>query len=126
MRPWIVWWCLLLSLGAQASVAEPACQQATEIRQAERTVLRAGQVLNQSTVAPEDSLALAWRRQGTQIRYRMQLDACPAGADWGLWVFRMGGPYRAWIDGKPVQPIDPVTLVGSQVYNGRIPALFQL
>lgn len=127
MRPWIAWWCILLfSLGAQASVAGPACQQATEIRQAERTVLRAGQVLDQSTVAPEDALAFAWRRQGTQIRYRMQLDTCPAGADWGLWVFRMGGPYRAWIDGKPVQPIDPVALTGSQVYNGRIPALFQL
>lgn len=127
MRPWIVWWCLLLlSFSAQASIAQPTCQQATEIGQAERTVLRAGQVLDRATVTPEDALALAWRRQGTQIRYRIQLDACPAGADWGLWVFRMGGPYRAWIDGKPVQPIDPVALAGSQVYNGRIPALFQL
>ncbi|MDP1894273.1 MAG: 7TM diverse intracellular signaling domain-containing protein [Hydrogenophaga sp.] len=127
MRPWIAWWCLLLlSFSAQAGIAQPTCQQATEIGQAERTVLRAGQVLDRATVTPEDALALAWRRQGTQIRYRIQLDACPAGADWGLWVFRMGGPYRAWIDGKPVQPIDPVTLVGSQVYNGRIPALFQL
>ena len=129
MRPWIVWWCLLLlscGLGAQARAAEPSCQQATEIGQAERTVLRAGQVLDRATVAPMDALAWGWRRQGTQIRYRMPLDACPPGSNRGLWIYRMGGPYRAWVDGKPVQAIDPVALAGSQVYNGRIPALFQL
>ena len=127
MRSWIAWWCiLLLSLGAQASDAESACQRASEIGRAERSVLRAGQVLDRSTVTPVDALALAWRRQGTQIRYRMQFDECAPASDWGLWIYRMGGPYRAWVDGKPVQPIDPVALTGSHVYNGRVPALFQL
>lgn len=129
MRPWVAWWCLLLlglGFSAQADTPVPACQQATDIAQAERTVLRAGQVLDRTTVTPEDALALAWRRQGTQIRYRMPLDACPAASERGLWIYRMGGPYRAWVDGQPVQPIDPVALAGSQVYNGRIPALFQL
>ena len=127
MRSWIAWWCLLLlSLGAHASVAQPACQQATEIGQAERTVLRAGQVLDRSTVTPMDALSLAWRRQGTQIRYRIPLEVCPPASNWGLWIYRLGGPYRVWIDGKPAQPIDPVALSYSQVYNGRIPALFQL
>lgn len=122
-----MWCALLLSWGAQASDVRPdGCQQSQTIAQAQRTVLRAGQVLDQSTVAPQDSLALAWRRQGTQIRYRIQLDQCPSASNRGLWIYRMGGPYRAWIDGKPVQPIDPVALAGSHVYNGRVPALFHL
>jgi hypothetical protein len=89
-------------------------------------VLRAGRVLDQSTVASLDALAFEWRQQGTQIRYRIQLDASPPGSGWGLWIYSMGGPYRAWVDGKPAQPIDPVAVAGLQVYNGRIPALFQL
>jgi signal transduction histidine kinase len=127
MRIWIgLWWVLWLCCGSLAHATQTDCQQVTDIRHAERTVLRAGQVLDESNVAPEDTLALAWRQQATQIRYRMQLGACPAAWNQGLWVYRIGGPYRAWIDGNPVQPVDPVAPPGSHTYNGRIPALFQL
>jgi signal transduction histidine kinase len=127
MRPWLTVLCVLL-LGAslQASAAAPQCPEARAITQAERTVLHDGQVLDRSMVDVPDALATGWRRENTRIRYRMRLDACPPAANWGLWIYRIGGPYQAWIDGQPTQPIDPVAIAGPHVFNGRIPALFQL
>ena len=130
MRPWLACLCtLLLCWGATAHAADAAdadCQQARDIGRAERTVLREGQLLDQRDITAPDALAYAWRQENTQIRYRMKLDACPQAAGRGLWIYRIGGPYRAWLDGEPVQPIDPVALPGSNVYNGRLPALFEL
>jgi hypothetical protein len=90
-----------------ASATETDCQAAREMVQAERTVLRAGQVLDRTEVGAPDVLASAWRQENTQIRDRMRLDRCPLMADGGLWVYRLGGPYRAWIDGQPARPIAP-------------------
>lgn len=127
MRPWFACLCvLLLCLGATAHAADADCQQSRDIGRAERTVLREGQVLDQSDITAPDALAHAWRQENTQIRYRMRVDVCPQAAGWGLWIYRIGGPYRAWLDGQPVEPIEPVALPGSNVYNGRMPALFQL
>jgi signal transduction histidine kinase len=127
MRAWTAFlWVLMFCAGAQANTYQSDCEQARDIEQAERTVLRAGQVLERSTVTSLDALAYQWRQEDTQIRYRMRLDICSGASNLGLWIYRIGGPYRAWIDGEPVQPIDPVALSGPHVYNGRIPALFQL
>ncbi len=124
---WVWLWCAWLACwGMSASATALDCQAAQEMAQAERTVLRAGQVLDRAEVHAPDVLASAWRRENTQIRYRMRLDRCPRTADAGLWVYRLGGPYRAWIDGQPVQPISPAVSAGEHVYNGRVPALFEL
>lgn len=109
-----------------ASATETDCQAARDMVRAERTVLRAGQVLDRAEVGVPDVLASAWRQENTQIRYRMRLDRCPLMADGGLWIYRLGGPYRAWIDGQPVRAIAPTAPDGEQVYNGRVPALFEL
>lgn len=127
MRAWAFFlWVLLSCAGAQANTHQPDCERARDIQQAERTVLRAGEVLETSTVTSPDVLAYQWRQEKTQIRYRMRVDICAGASNLGLWIYRIGGPYRAWIDGEPVQPIDPVALTGPHVYNGRVPALFQL
>jgi signal transduction histidine kinase len=127
MRPWFACLCvLLLCFGATAHATDAACQQARDLGRAERTVLREGKVLERQDITAPDTLAYAWRQENTQIRYRMKVDACPQATGWGLWIYRIGGPYRAWLDGRPVEPIDPVALPGSNVYNGRLPALFHL
>lgn len=127
MRFWLcvvgVW---LACFGVSASAREPDCQAARPVEAAERTVLQAGQVLDQAQVGVPDRLARAWRTENTHIRYRISLRECayPGGA--GLWIYRLGGPYRAWVDGQPVQAITPIAPDGEHVYNGRVPALFEL
>jgi len=122
----LVW---LLAATAAPARAEHACNRVERLEQAERTVTQDGRVIDERTVNRLDSLHREWRNERTHIRYRVLLDACSGVKNRALWMYRMGAPYRAWLDGRPLIAIDPAAPLArgtNPVYNGRVPALYVL
>lgn len=122
----LVWW---LAVVAAPARAEHACDRVALLEQAQRTVTQDGRLLEERVVSRLDTLPREWRNERTHIRYRVALDPCPGVENRGLWIYRMGAPYRAWLNGQPIIAIDPAAQVpGNQahVYNGRVPALYRL
>lgn len=115
----LLWSSLSLAAGSD-------CSQVQAITHAERTVEQDGRVLEHAEVGQIDTIPRSWRNEATHIRYRVLLGGCPDVQDRGLWVTRIGAPYRAWLDGKPLQALEPLASSGAHVYNGRVPALFML
>jgi signal transduction histidine kinase len=122
----LVWW---LAVAAAPARAGQDCDQVQLLDQAMRTVTQDGRVIDERGVQRMDTLLREWRNERTHISYRIYLDSCPGMRNRSLWIYRVGAPYRAWLDGRPLIAIDPAALVGrhaAQVYNGRVPALFML
>lgn len=122
----LVWW---LAVAAAPARAGHACDRVELLEQAQRTVTQDGRLIEDRMVSRLDTLPREWRNERTHIRYRITLDPCPGVEDRGLWIYRMGAPYRAWLDGRPIIAIDPAAQVLSDqahVYNGRVPALYRL
>ena len=122
----LVWW---LAMVAAPARAEHACDRVALLEQAQRTVTQDGRLIEERLVSRLDTLPREWRNERTHIRYRVTLDPCPGVENRGLWIYRMGAPYRAWLNGQPIIAIDPAAQVqGDQahVYNGRVPALYRL
>lgn len=122
-------WLGLLTVAAWPARAESACDRVAVLDQALRTVTQDGRVIDERTVGRLDPLPRQWRNERTHIRYRIALDPCPGADNRGLWIYRMGAPYRAWLDGRPLIAIDPAAPVEhekARVYNGRVPALYRL
>ncbi|MBL8389829.1 MAG: hypothetical protein JNK17_16580, partial [Hydrogenophaga sp.] len=129
MRRLLLFGVWLLVLLAAPVRAMHACDRVDSLDRAERTVTQDGRVIEQQTVGRLDALPRAWRNERTHIRYRVVLDPCPGRHDRALWIYRIGAPYRAWIDGRPAIPVDPaasITEGDSLVFNGRVPALYAL
>lgn len=125
----LIWLTLVgLALGLTQAHAQGACDQVVMLDRAQRTVWQDGRIIDQREVSRLDTLPREWRNERTRVRYRIAIDPCP-GNDRGLWFYRIGAPYRAWLDGKPIVPIDPLAVFDggrAPVYNGRVPALFDL
>ena len=122
-------WLGLLAVVALPARADTACDRVESLQQAWRTVTQDGRVIEEGWVQRTDALRRDWRNERTLIRYRVDLDPCPGVRNRALWIYRVGAPYRAWLDGRPLIAIDPPALAGAQaaqVYNGRVPALFML
>ena len=122
-------WLGLLAVVAFPARADTACDSVESLQQAWRTVTQDGRVIEEGWVQRTDALRRDWRNERTHIRYRVDLDPCPGVRNRALWIYRVGAPYRAWLDGRPLIAIDPPALAGAQaaqVYNGRVPALFML
>lgn len=122
-------WLGLLAVVALPARADTACDRVESLQQAWRTVTQDGRVIEEGWVQRTDALRRDWRNERTHIRYRVDLDPCPGVRNRALWIYRVGAPYRAWLDGRPLIAIDPPALAGAQaaqVYNGRVPALFML
>lgn len=122
-------WLGLLAVAAFPARADTACDRVESLQQAWRTVTQDGRVVEEGWVQRTDALRRDWRNERTHIRYRVDLDPCPGVRNRALWIYRVGAPYRAWLDGRPLIAIDPPALAGAQaaqVYNGRVPALFML
>ena len=96
------------------------------VKESERSIWRGNNLLDTATVAITDQLERRWRSEDIRIRYRFAVPACSAAQPQVLWVYRVGAPYRASADGLPLVPIHPFVGISSQVYNGRVPALFEL
>lgn len=124
-----LWLGLLAVVALPAHAADTACDRVESLQQAWRTVTQDGRVIEEGWVQRTDALRRDWRNERTLIRYRVDLDPCPGVRNRALWIYRVGAPYRAWLDGRPLIAIDPPALAGAQaaqVYNGRVPALFML
>ena len=124
-----LWLGLLAVVALPAHAADTACDRVESLQQAWRTVTQDGRVIEEGWVQRTDALRRDWRNERTHIRYRVDLDPCPGVRNRALWIYRVGAPYRAWLDGRPLIAIDPPALAGAQaaqVYNGRVPALFML
>lgn len=122
----LVWW---LAVAGAPARAEHACDRVALLEQALRTVTQDGRLIEERVVSRLDTLPREWRNERTHIRYRVTLDPCPGVENRALWMYRIGAPYRAWLDGKPLIAIDPAAQVAhgtSHVYNGRVPALYVL
>ncbi len=122
----LVWW---LAMVAAPARAEQACDRVALLEQAQRTVTQNGRVIEQRVVGRLDTLPRGWRNERTHIRYRLTLAPCPGFEHRALWIYRLGAPYRAWLDGQPVSAIAPAASVRrdqAHVYNGRVPALYRL
>lgn len=129
MAVWRLLWLGLWLLLAIPAHAVPACDRVELLEQAERTVMQDGRVIDRQMVGRLDALPRAWRDERVQVRYRVALDPCPGRPDRALWIYRIGAPYRAWIDGRPAIPVDPAARISegeSLVFNGRVPALYTL
>lgn len=111
---------------AQHQGLPPDCAVPVAVKQAERSIWRGNALLDQATVAVTDQLERRWRAEDIRIRYRFTVPACAVAQPQVLWVYRVGAPYRASADGVPLLPIHPFAGIPSQVYNGRVPALFEL
>ena len=132
-RQWLAAAVACLSLGtgvgARAQQATPSpgdCSQAVQISEAFRTLERKGHVLANGQVKVIDPLPRQLLSEDTTIRYQIPLATCQGKAELGLWVYRIGAPYRIRGDGRPLRAIQPFAEPGDQVYNGRMPALFLL
>lgn len=120
---------LLASATWTARAEHHRCDEVIALDRAWRSVAQDGQQVAGGWVGAMDPLAREWRDEHTRIRYRVSVSECANRADRALWIYRIGAPYRAWLDGRPLVPIDPAALVEghrSHVFNGRIPALFML
>lgn len=123
-----LWW--LLAMAVRPALALD-CTAIGPIPQAQREVLRGGQVIDQQTVALPDTLRREWRREGTTLRYSLDVSACASQAGRGLWFYRIGAPYHLHIDGAVVLPELPAIRHGSvpttpPTFNGRTPMLYAL
>jgi signal transduction histidine kinase len=124
---WAFFICLWGPLNAVAAIAASTdCKQLRQVESALRTVVQGGVQLDQRVVAQQDPLERAWLREDTRVTYDIALDACAQTAGQAVWMYRMGGPYRISADGKALTPIQPYADIGPNVYNGRVPALFDV
>ena len=119
--------CLILSAQAQNSALPPAdCSHAIQISEAARTIERNGIVLESTQVKVMDPLPRQLLREDTRVRYQIPVTACQGTPELGLWIYRIGAPYRIWGDGQPLRALQPLAEPGEHVYNGRLPTLFLL
>ena len=102
------------------------CNQAVQINHAVRTLERGGVLLERTEVGAMDPLPRTLLNEATTVRYQIALPVCQGGQDQGLWVYRIGAPYRIAGDGQPLRAIAPSAEPGNHVFNGRAPALFVL
>lgn len=131
MRRWrwilalVVWGQWLWMLPSHASSIRP-------VDMVHRTILVDGAPpLDEQTVSVPDRLEVQWHAPHIRIRYELTVPEGPAGK--GLWLARVGAPFRLWVDGRPLQPFLPATLPAPltaadehQIFNGRMPFLFAL
>ena len=123
---------------AQATDSE-ACTAAQPITQARRIVTQGGQVLADARVALPDRLPLAWRNERVHVSYELDVAACANQLSASLWLFRVGAPFQARVNGQALpsllkrSPLEPMALGGASpaaehasLFNGRIPALLAL
>lgn len=118
--------------GAQCTIAQP-------VTQARRIVARDERVLDDTLVALPDRVPLAWRDEQVRIRYEVDVSACAEVESAALALYRVGAPFRASVDGVPLQsllsPSHLAEVAGrgtvrpallAPVFNGRIPILLAL
>lgn len=131
---WLAATLVALAFSAQAQVEQPLpnaarlsdCRQAISITQADRTIERDGVVLEHALVQAMDHLPRQMLNEQTRVRYRIPVAKCQGTPELGLWVYRIGAPYRIAGDGQPLRAIQPFAAPGNHVFNGRVPALFML
>lgn len=126
LRLWAVVWGWLLVL-ATGPVWASDCATQSALTQAHRAVWLGGQAVSTGTVALPDRLDRRWRHGSFRGRYTLDVSACTTQAGRGLWLFRIGAPYRLWVDGVAVVPELPrIGSTTAGVLNGRTPMLFSL
>ena len=136
---WVASAALLACLFAGHAAADnTACTVQLDIMQVQRTVTREGAGATATTVAVPDHLPLALRSENVLISYALDVSGCADAPAAGLWVFRIGAPYRIAAGGIPLTLLSANDMartgVGQSmlrgesdgIYNGRIPALFAL
>jgi hypothetical protein len=64
--------------------------------------------------------------ENTRVSYRIAVAICQGTPELGLWIYRIGAPYRISGDGNALRAIQPFADPGAHVYNGRVPAMFML
>lgn len=119
----------LLALVCQPALPAPAadCSHHAPVAQAVREVWLDGQAIKPQPVNLPDRLERGWRREGFRARYTLDVSGCTALPGQGLWLFRIGAPYRLNIDGIATLPELPhISGSAATVFNGRTPMLFAL
>ena len=126
----VLWrWLLVLTIWGQLSVSLPSlAASVTTVDTARRTVLMDGlPPLDDATVAIPDRLKPLWHAPQIHIHYELSV---PEGGDAkGLWLARVGAPFRLLVDGRPLQPFlpaIPAEASADKAFNGRMPFLFAL
>lgn len=119
-----VWWLLVLA-------APPAwangCATHIRVTEAHRAVWLGDLAVSAGTVALPDTLDRRWRHESFRARYTLDVRACTVQAGRGLWLFRIGAPYRLSVDGVAVVPELPrIGSATAKALNGRTPMLFAL
>lgn len=127
----MVRWLVRLGVWLLVLAVHPAwadgCATQTTLSQAQRQVWLGDRSVSQGTVTLPDRLDGGWRREGFRASYTLDVSACAAQAGHGLWLFRVGAPYRLSIDGVAAAPELPRTdSVTVKAFNGRTPMLFAL
>ncbi|GAA6142438.1 hypothetical protein [Hydrogenophaga sp. 5NK40-0174] len=112
-----------------AMLALPAlAAEVTPVEAAHRVVRIDGQApLDDRIVAVPDALEVLWHAPHIRIHYELTVPDGPTGN--GLWLQRVGAPFRLTVDGQAVQPFLPelaATRSDDGVFNGRMPFLFAL
>ena len=95
-------------------------------------------VLDSQQVILPDTLPLQLRSERVRISYGIDVSRCANASAPALWLFRVGAPYRATVDGQPMSLLSAHMLRSSEllvghllpsqpgIYNGRMPSLFAL
>ncbi len=117
---------LAFSVQAQATPVVTDCSQAVRVSTAERTIERAGVILERAEVQVMDPLPRQLLDENTRVSYRIAVAICQGTPELGLWIYRIGAPYRISGDGNALRAIQPFADPGAHVYNGRVPAMFML
>ena len=119
-----VWWLLVLAaLPAWAN----GCATHIRVAEAHRAVWLGDIAVSTGTVALPDTLDRRWRHGSFRARYTLDVRACTDQAGRGLWLFRIGAPYRLSVDGVAVVPELPrIGSATAKALNGRTPMLFAL
>jgi signal transduction histidine kinase len=120
--------------------AQPAdCTAMSSLAGATRTIANAaGELAGPLSVPVPDWLPLAVRSERQTVRYALDVGRCRDSSAAAIWLFRVGAPYRIHADGRPLALLSARAMLRAEpavagllqphtdVYNGRIPALFAL
>jgi signal transduction histidine kinase len=118
-------WVVLMVSGSPAWAVD--CTHHFPLAQAEREVWLNDRSVSKGTVALPDTLQRHWREEGFRARYTLDVSPCTQEAGHGLWLYRVGAPYRLSIDGQRAFPELPkLEKSTSKALNGRSPMLFAL
>lgn len=125
---------LAIGLGVVHAASAKDCDTAVPVTQALREVTLNGELLDQANVSIPDTLASAWRREGIQIRYTLDVSGCASATEQTLWLPRVGGPYQLHVQGRAALPVHPFVDPGGQdpadvlarTFNGRTSMLFRI